>query len=59
MFEIFCLIEDELGSRSCPTGDGHELRNIAENKMLQKMIKEPTLKFYIEFIPTEDYFNAF
>lgn len=59
MFEVLAIITDELGTRTVPTGDGSINRGIAENLMLRRMIAEPTIPFYVEYIPPEDEFNAY
>lgn len=59
MYEVFAVRTDEHGSRYVPTGDGSVNRNVAENLMLQRMIAEPTVQFFVEYTTPEDYFHAY
>jgi hypothetical protein len=59
MYEVFAAITDELGSRVIPTGDGSLNRDIAENLMMRRMIQYPETRFFIDFVPSEDYFHAY
>jgi len=59
MYEIFAIISDEHGTRCNPTGEGSHDRRVAENLMLRRMIKHPTVKFFVDFVPCEDHFNAY
>lgn len=59
MYEVFATITDELGTRCIPTGEGSVHRNVAENLMVRRMIKHPTVLFHVDYVPSEDEFNAY
>lgn len=59
MYEVFATITDKFGSRVVPTGDGSLSRDIAENLMMRRMIQNPETPFFVQFVPSEDYFNGF
>lgn len=59
MYEVFCLITDEHGSRYVPTGDGSMHRKVAEHLMQKRVIANPTVQFFIEYTHSEDQFNAY
>lgn len=59
MYEVFSVISNDLGRCCVPTGDGSIDLRTAENLMLKRMIKHPTIEFFIEYVPSEDEFNAY
>jgi hypothetical protein len=59
MYEVFASVTNEHGTRIFPTGDGSINENVAENLMMRRMIQNPENDFFIEFVPSEDYFNAY
>jgi hypothetical protein len=59
MYEVFATITDEHGTRCFPTGEGSVNRNVAENLMLRRMMKHPAVCFHVEYVPSEDEFNAY
>ena len=59
MYEVFATITDEFGSRVVSTGDGALSRVTAENLMMRRMIENPETRFFVDFIPSEDYFHAY
>ena len=58
MFEVFAIIETEEGTHSVPTGVGSVNRNVAENLMLSLMIEHPAVRFFVDYVPPEDAWNA-
>ena len=59
MYEVFAIISDELGTRTIPTGDGALSQSTAENFMMRHMIENPETRFFVDFVPSEDYFHAY
>lgn len=59
MYEVFASVTNEHGTRIFPTGDGSINRDIAENLMMRRMIENPETRFFVDFVPSEDYFNAY
>lgn len=59
MWEVFAFVSDELGDRTVPTGDGSINRGVAENLMLRRMIQNPSTKFFVDYVPSPDEFNAY
>jgi hypothetical protein len=59
MYEVFASVTNEHGTRIFPTGDGSINENVAENLMMCRMIQNPEIEFFVEFVPSEDYFNAY
>lgn len=59
MYEVFASVTNEHGTRIFPTGDGSINENVAENLMMCRMIQNPKIEFFVEFVPSEDYFNAY
>lgn len=59
MFEIFCSITDELGTRSGTTGHG-ALQEPTAYLMMEKLQREhPAHRFYVEFVPSPDAWNMY
>jgi hypothetical protein len=49
MFEIFCTITDELGSRVVPTGHGFSLEVCAEDRLAQLQRSYPDGIFWVDY----------
>ena len=59
MYEIFGVIDDELGTRSGPTGMG-ALQEATAQLMMKKLQREhPAHRFYVEFVPSSDSWNMY
>jgi hypothetical protein len=59
MWEILSAITDEHGSRVASTGDGSINRDIAEEKLPDWQRQYPTHKFFIQWTPSPDEWNAY
>lgn len=59
MYEVFAVITDDLGTRSVPTGDGSNRRSFAEALMMERMLENPETRFFVDYVPSEDEFNAY
>lgn len=60
MWEVLCTTSDELGIRTGPTGSGSIYRSGALKlaKELRKKHGDETTRFFVEWVPSEDEWNA-
>lgn len=59
MYEIFCTITDELGSRVVPTGHAHYLEVVADGKAEELKRIYPKNDFWVEWVPAADAWNGY
>lgn len=61
MFEIYCTITDELGSRSAPTGRASFLEACAHDiaaDLARSYAADPSCSFHVEYVPAADAWHA-
>ena len=59
MYEIFCTITDELGSRTAPTGHAAFLEVVAHDKLDVLQRTYPDDQFWVEWVPAADAWNSY
>jgi hypothetical protein len=59
MYEVSNTLTDDYGTRVVATGFGSINYSTAEKQLLQLTAKYPGQSFFIEYIPSEDEFNAY
>jgi len=61
MFEVFCTITDDLGTRTVPTGTAAFLESVAYDKLdiLKRTCAIKGATFFVEYVPSADEWNAY
>ena len=59
MYEIFCTLTDELGSRVVPTGHAAYLEVVAHDKLDTLQRSYPDEELWVEFVPASDSWNSY
>lgn len=61
MFEVFCTITDDLGTRTIPTGTAAFLESVAYDKLdlLRKTCAIEGATFFVEYVPSGDEWNSY
>ena len=59
MYEIFCQITDELGSRVFPTGHANFLEACAYDTLSLLQNRYPENDFWVEWVPAADAWNSY
>jgi hypothetical protein len=61
MFEVLCTTTDEFGTRTGPTGEGsineEKARRLAD--AMRRRYGEPGTRFFVEWVPSADEWNAY
>ena len=61
MWEVLCTITDEHGTRSGQTGQGSINAGVAQNlaNEMRARYGNSSTRFYVEWVPSEDEWNAY
>lgn len=61
MFEVFCTVTDDLGTRTIPTGTAAFLESVAYDKLdvLRKTCVIEGATFFVEYVPSGDEWNSY
>ena len=59
MFEVFCVLTDEYGTRNGPTGEGSHSETIAYEQMAKLKRYHPDAHFYVEWVAPQDWAHAY
>lgn len=61
MFEVFCTVTDDLGTRTIPTGTAAFLEAVAYDKLnlLQRTCTIEGATFFVEYVPSGDEWNSY
>ena len=61
MYEVFCTITDELGTRTVSTGSAAFLEIVAYDKLdlLKRNCTIEGATFFVEYVPQADAWNSF
>ena len=61
MFEVFCTITDDLGTRTVPTGSAAFLEAVAYDKLdiLRRNCRIEGATFHVEYVPQADAWNSY
>ena len=56
MYEIFCTVSDELGTRSVATGHGSFLEAVADDLAAELARSYRDQSFYVEWVPIQPHY---
>ena len=61
MYEVFCTITDDLGTRTVPTGSAAFLEVVAYDKLdiLKRSCTITGATFHVEYVPQADAWNSY
>lgn len=61
VFEVFCTVTDDLGTRTIPTGTAAFLEAVVYDKLnlLQRTCTIEGATFFVEFVPYSDEWNSY
>ena len=61
MYEVFCTITDDLGTRTVPTGTAAFLETAAYDKLdlLRQSCRIEGATFFVEYVPAADTWNSY
>ena len=61
MYEVFCTITDDLGTRTVPTGTAAFLEVVAYDKLdlLRQSCRIEGATFHVEYVPSADAWNSY
>ena len=59
MFELYCTLTDELGSRVVPTGHAFHDEIAAEHCQARLSAAYPENRIWVEFVPAQDAWNGY
>ena len=61
MYEVFCTITDDLGTRTIPTGTAAFLETAAYDKLilLRQACGIEGATFFVEYVPAADAWNSY
>ncbi len=61
VFEVFCTVTDDLGTRTIPTGTAAFLEAVAYDKLelLKSTCAIEGATFFVEYVPSADEWNSY
>ena len=61
MYEVFCTVTDDLGTRTVPTGTAAFLEAVAYDKLdiLRRSCNIKGASFFVEYVPSGDEWNQY